>query len=248
MHKILGAGGFGVVCEATCLETGRRLALKLIRYDEKDPSNQALSLESEYQMLAEELNHPNIISVHPQRQRFTNVFLMEMELGLETLKSFQSRTDLSDSQCSQIMKGIFTALEYLHDTVNVIHRDIKPDNIVITDYDDLTKVKLIDFGLATSNKRKITDFAKCGTLLYTPPEQISNNFAYAKVSFCFEAILVDRKLICGLRGSSCTSCSSSDTRSMKPATADTIWRRSSRRLMKLNSLRIQTMCPPELNT
>ena len=74
--------------------------------------------------------------------------------------------------------------------MNVIHRDIKPENIVITDYSDLTKVKLIDFGLATSNKRKITDFAKCGTLLYKPPEQISNNFAYAKVSFCFEAIFL----------------------------------------------------------
>ena len=48
IHKILGAGGFGVVCEATCRETGRKLALKLIRYDEKEPSNEALSLESEY--------------------------------------------------------------------------------------------------------------------------------------------------------------------------------------------------------
>ena len=46
------------------------------------------------------------------------------------------------------MKGIFSALEYLHDTANVIHRDIKPENIVITDYDDLSTVKLIDFGLA----------------------------------------------------------------------------------------------------
>lgn len=198
-------------------------------------------------MLAEELDHPNIISVRPQRQRFTNVFLMEMELGLETLRSYQSRTDLTDSQCSQIMRGIFTALQYLHDTVNVIHRDIKPDNIVITDYDDLSKVKLIDFGLATSNKRKITDFAKCGTLLYTPPEQIIKNFAYAKVS-CTATPFLFRKLICGQPASSRTSCCSSDTRSMKPATAGTTWRRSLRRSMRLNSLRIQTTSPPKLNT
>ena len=81
------------------------------------------------------------------------------------------------------MKGIFSALEYLHDEVNVIHRDIKPENIVIMDYDDLTKVKLIDFGLAVkSTKLELQDYAKCGTLLYTPPEQVLNNFAYAKVS------------------------------------------------------------------
>lgn len=36
----------------------------------------------------------------------------------------------------------------MHNDVNVIHRDLKPENIVITDYHDLSKVKLIDFGLA----------------------------------------------------------------------------------------------------
>lgn len=81
------------------------------------------------------------------------------------------------------MQGVFLALEYLHDEVNVIHRDLKPENIVIMDYADLSKVKLIDFGLAAeSNKNSLQDYAKCGTLLYTPPEQVLNNFAYAKVS------------------------------------------------------------------
>jgi len=81
------------------------------------------------------------------------------------------------------MTGVLSAVEYLHDQVNVIHRDLKPENIVITNYDDLTKVKLIDFGLACkSTKTSMQDYAKCGTLLYTPPEQVLNNFAYAKVS------------------------------------------------------------------
>jgi serine/threonine protein kinase len=93
------------------------------------------------------------------------------------------------------MKGIFNALEYLHDTANVIHRDIKPENIVITDYDDLTKVKLIDFGLAKrATKKKLQDYAKCGTLLYTPPEQVLNNFAYAKVN---SILTMFRKPTCG---------------------------------------------------
>jgi len=69
------------------------------------------------------------------------------------------------------MTGIFRALKYLHDDLNVIHRDLKPQNIVIMDYEDLTRVKLIDFGLAVkSTKFELQDFAKCGTLLYTPPE------------------------------------------------------------------------------
>lgn len=95
-----------------------------------------------------------------------------MELGLETLKQFKKRTGrLSEHQCAQIMKGVFSALQYLHDDLNVIHRDIKPDNIVLMDHEDLSKVKLIDFGLAVkSTKMELQDFAKCGTLLYTPPE------------------------------------------------------------------------------
>lgn len=51
------------------------------------------------------------------------------------------------------MKGVFSALEFLHDVVNVIHRDLKPENIVVMDYEDLTKVKLIDFGLAVKSTK-----------------------------------------------------------------------------------------------
>ena len=72
---------------------------------------------------------------------------MEMELGLETLRSYKNRVALSESEAAAAMKGIFNALEYLHQN-DIIHRDIKPENVVIMDYNDLSSVKLIDFGLA----------------------------------------------------------------------------------------------------
>ena len=82
-----------------------------------------------------------------------------------------------------MMNGLFNALQYLHDNENMIHRDVKLENIVLGSKDDYSKVKLIDFGLATQSKYgNITDFAKCGTHLYRPPEQVSNIFSYAKVS------------------------------------------------------------------
>ena len=79
------------------------------------------------------------------------------------------------------MRGLFRALAYLHEEQNVIHRDIKPDNIILGSHKDLSKVKLLDFGLAVQDSLDtITDFAKCGTFLYKPPEQVTNIFAYAK--------------------------------------------------------------------
>jgi calcium-dependent protein kinase len=51
------------------------------------------------------------------------------------------------------MKGVFSALAYLHDELNFIHRDLKPENIVLMDSEDLTKVKLIDFGLAVKSTK-----------------------------------------------------------------------------------------------
>jgi len=64
LQRILGAGGFGVVCEAICKETGRQLAIKITQYNSKQPSAAALALEHEYRLLTEELSHPNIIKVY----------------------------------------------------------------------------------------------------------------------------------------------------------------------------------------
>lgn len=96
---------------------------------------------------------------------------MQMEMGAETLDQLAQRRSLFEDDCAIIMRGILSALAYLHDVSNIIHCDVKPENIVFCNYDDLGSLKVIDFGLAIEyTKTKILDFAHCGTLLYTPPE------------------------------------------------------------------------------
>ena len=69
------------------------------------------------------------------------------------------------------MTGVFKGLAYLHGEKDIIHRDLKPANIVIPDPNNLTKATLIDFGLATHNKKQqMKKYGNIGTLVYQPPE------------------------------------------------------------------------------
>lgn len=100
------------------------------------------------------------------------------------------------------MSGIFRGLAYLHDEKNIIHRDLKPGNILVGSYKDISKIKLIDFGLAIHNKKEnIMDYEHCGTLLYQPPEQAFNQFNYGKVipNFMIYIFWLYRWPTCGLQ-------------------------------------------------
>jgi len=68
------------------------------------------------------------------------------------------------------MKGVISGVCYLHQK-NIVHRDLKPQNILIKSIDDLSTVKLIDFGLGRQNKNsQLSNDLYCGTLPYMAPE------------------------------------------------------------------------------
>lgn len=73
-------------------------------------------------------------------------------------------------------------MAYLHTEKDIIHRDLKPPNIVVGDYKDLSQVRIIDFGIATHNRKEdLKKYGNVGTLVFQPPEQVLHKFHYGKV-------------------------------------------------------------------
>lgn len=78
LKKILGAGGFGVVCEVICRKTQRPLALKITQWCQEHPTTAAKALLHEKKMLTERLSHTNIIKAFEGGQEWANYLIMEM--------------------------------------------------------------------------------------------------------------------------------------------------------------------------
>lgn len=83
---------------------------------------------------------------------------------------WNSGNKFTDDEMAAIMGSIFRCLHYIH-SMNIIHRDIKPQNILIPCYDDFSKLKMADFGLSTKLDffYPKTATSKCGTMLFMAP-------------------------------------------------------------------------------
>ena len=115
------------------------------------------------------MNHPNIVKIFEAFETDDNVYLVMEYVGGGSLHSYlKERVDrrLEEEDAKRIFKQIMTALYYCHKK-SIAHRDIKLENILI---DDSNNVKLIDFGFSTCipNEKKIKMF--CGTPSYMAPE------------------------------------------------------------------------------
>ena len=96
---------------------------------------------------------------------------MEFVKGGSLSSLIEKKKKFSDDEASTIVKNILKAIEHVHEK-NYIHRDLKPQNILLDDENDLESVKIADFGLSAIFKVNPTFFLneKMGTLLFMTPE------------------------------------------------------------------------------
>ena len=170
----LGEGGMGVVYKAEDTKLRRIVALKFLPPELTKDSEAKERLEREAQAAAA-LNHPNIITIF-EIGEFENQAYIAMEyVEGNTLDHVVSNGLLPFDQTTEFAIAIADALSLAH-RKGIIHRDMKPGNIMITS-EGLTQrsgqVKLLDFGLAKfKDKSKLTVTGmQLGTLAYMSPEQ-----------------------------------------------------------------------------
>lgn len=163
----INRGGMGVVYEAERKETGEPVALKMLRhrfiYD--DQMKGRFDQEAE---LLEDLMHPNIISFRDHFLAFRTRFLvLDLCDGSDLFRVLQLRGGLDEETTRSILGQIADGLLYAHDA-GVIHRDLKPGNVLV---DRQGVVKITDFGLSKLLESEALERKAVGTPSYMPPEQ-----------------------------------------------------------------------------
>ena len=180
----LGEGGMGAVWVAEHLALGTEVAVKFLQGDyAKDPA--ARSRFSQEASAASQVKSSHVVKIYDYGITDTNVPFIVMELleGTDLAKRIEREGALPPAQVVPIIAQLCKALQAAHER-NVVHRDVKPENVFLSQEGGETFVKLLDFGVAktnafralsTSGRRSTLAGESLGTPYYMSPEQFKSS-------------------------------------------------------------------------
>lgn len=172
----IGAGGMADVYKGKDHKLNRYIAIKVLKREYRQDENFVRKFQTEAQSAAG-LMHPNIVNVYDVGEE-QGIYYMVMELveGI-TLKDYIGKKGaLSTKEVLSIAIQMCSGIEAAHNN-HIIHRDIKPQNIIISREG---KVKVTDFGIAKAASSNTISSNAMGSVHYTSPEQARGSFSDVK--------------------------------------------------------------------
>ena len=169
----IGTGGMSDVYKAKCHKLNRYVAIKVLKQEFSENTNFVSKFRVEAQAAAG-LMHPNIVNVYDVGEEDGIYYIvMELDEGI-TLKNYiEKKARLSVKEALSIAIQVSMGIEAAHNN-HIIHRDIKPQNIMISKEG---KVKIADFGIAKAATSNTITSNVMGSVHYTSPEQARGGFS-----------------------------------------------------------------------
>jgi serine/threonine protein kinase len=180
MGRVLGVGGNGIVSEFTDKRNNKMFAIKEIVFKKASDRQYALQEVEIMKSVTNNICHPNLVSIYHVYEQGEKFFMvMDMCKGGELYDRIVAKKNYGERDAALVMKQLASALRALH-AHNILHLDIKPENILYQDKSPESEIKITDFGLSRvlkegSEETSVDDRRRgpCGTVGYLAPEVIT---------------------------------------------------------------------------
>jgi len=175
LDSLIGKGGMGSVYKATRLLIGDEVAIKILHTDQTSDPHAAERFQREARAAAR-LKHPNAVSIYDFGVSSDGLQYLVMDLieGRSLREITKENGPLELSLVIEITSQVCAALDEAH-RQHIIHRDIKPDNIILNSTPSGLRVKVLDFGIAKLRDESASHLTQTGSVMGTPhymsPEQ-----------------------------------------------------------------------------
>ncbi len=172
----IGTGGMSDVYKAKCHKLNRFVAVKVLKQEFSENGNFVSKFRTEAQAAAG-LAHPNIVNVYDVgEENGIHYIVMELVEGITLKQYIEKKARLSFKEAVSIAIQVSMGIEAAHNN-HIIHRDIKPQNIMISKDG---KVKVTDFGIAKAATSNTITSNVMGSVHYTSPEQARGGYSDEK--------------------------------------------------------------------